>query len=265
MTCAAVDLLMSARERTGSLLSIGLEPAPKYLPERFQEDPESFLRLVIEAGTDRCCAFKLNTAFFESRGPEGWAMLHRVREAIPEGHLVIADAKRGDIGTTAQHYATSLYIGLGAHSATVNPLLGHDSAQPFLDHADKLTFFLGLTSNPGAADFLVPESLCLRIAGAVEEWNHQHSNCGLVVGATQSDMVRAMRDAAPSVPFLVPGLGAQGGDLEGVLRETSNAVLHVTRAVLPDEGEDPLESMRTKIDAWNARISEALQTVGGAP
>ncbi|MEM1424300.1 MAG: orotidine 5'-phosphate decarboxylase / HUMPS family protein, partial [Planctomycetota bacterium] len=101
MSCAARELLHAARARTGSLLSIGLEPAPKYLPDAFRDDPLSFLRLVIEAGTDRCCAFKLNTAFFESRGPGGWAMLHEIRGMIPEGHLVIADAKRGDIGTSS--------------------------------------------------------------------------------------------------------------------------------------------------------------------
>ncbi len=262
MTCGAADLLRDAKARTGSLLSVGLEPAPDYLPDRFKSDPESFLRLIIEAGSGRCCAFKLNTAFFESMGPEGWAMLHRVRDEIPEGHLVIADAKRGDIGTTAKHYAKSLYDALGAHSATVNPLMGRDSAQPFLDFTDRLTFFLGLTSNPGAADFLLPESLGLRIARAVEGWNSAH-NCGLVVGATRTETLREVRTAAPSLPFLVPGLGAQGGDLDAVLRVTTNVVLHVTRAILPDENADPLESMVAKIDAWNARVRAALETVGG--
>ncbi|GAB4544753.1 MAG: orotidine-5'-phosphate decarboxylase [Phycisphaerales bacterium] len=263
MTCAARTLLNDARERHGSLLSIGLEPAPDYLPERFADDPEGFLRLVIEAGTGRCCAFKFNTAFFESMGPDGWALLHRVREAIPEEHLVIADAKRGDIGTTAKHYASSLYDVLGAHSATVNPLMGRDSAQPFLDHTDRLTFFLGLTSNPGADDFLTPHDLHLRIARAVEGWNTAH-NCGLVVGATRPEGVRSMREAAPSVPLLVPGVGAQGGDLAGVLGETSDVLLHVTRGVLPDPGADPLASMIEKIDAWNSRISDAGAAVGGA-
>ena len=263
MNCAARELLHSARARTGSLLSIGLEPAPKYLPEAFKHDPAAFLRLVIEAGAERCCAFKLNTAFFESRGTEGWAMLHEVRAVIPEGHLVIADAKRGDIGTTAEHYAASLYDDLGAHSATVNPLMGRDSAQPFLDHTDRLTFFLGLTSNPGASDFLVPNELHLSIARAVESWNGAH-NCGLVVGATQAERVRAMREAASSVPFLVPGLGAQGGDLVGVLRETTDVLLHVTRGVLPDAGADPLESMVAKMDAWNGAVRDALETVGGS-
>ena len=264
MTCAARRLLIDARERTGSLLSIGLEPAPEYLPDRFKSDPEGFLRMVIEAGAGRCAAFKLNTAFFESRGPDGWAMLHRVREAIPEGHLVIADAKRGDIGTTAEHYARCLYDLLGAHSATVNPLMGRDSAQPFLDRTERLTLFLGLTSNPGAADFLVPNDLHLRIAQSVESWNTARQ-CGLVVGATQTERVCAMRDAAPSVPFLVPGLGAQGGDLEGVLRGTADVLLHVTRGILPDESVDPLVSMVDKIDAWNARVREALRAAGGSP
>lgn len=264
MTCAAARLLADARERHASLLSIGLEPSPAYIPDTFKNDPEAFLRLIIEAGTGRCGAFKLNTAFFESMGPEGWAMLHRVREAIPEGHLVIADAKRGDIGSTAKHYAKSLYEVLAADSATVNPLMGRDSAQPFLEHDDKLTFFLGLTSNPGAQDFLLQNELGLRIASAVEGWNTA-GNCGLVVGATRAELMQAARQAAPSLPFLVPGVGAQGGDLQGVLSVSRDVIIHVTRGILPDAGTDPLESMIAKIDGWNSAVTHALHATEDAP
>ena len=269
MSHHAIDRLRDAQSRSGSLLSIGLEPAPEHLPEAFAGDPEGFCRAVIEAATDRCCAFKINCAFFESMGPEGWALMHRVRARIPDDHFVIADAKRGDIGTTARHYARALYDQLGAHGATVNPLMGRDSAEPFLAYPDRVTFFLGLTSNPGADDFLLEHDLALRIAATVEEWGRDRGNAGLVVGATRPKMLRAMRAAAPSRPFLVPGLGAQGGALEPVLTETSRdsvagPILHLTRAILPDDGADPVASMREKIDAWNERVCAALATTGGA-
>lgn len=273
MTCRAVRDLAEAQARTGSLFSVGLEPAPKYVPPAFSDGipgAERFLRTLIDACAGACCAFKFNLAFFESLGPEGVAMMHRVRDAIPVGHTVIADAKRGDIGTTAEHYAAALFDGLGADSATVNPLMGRDSAQPFLDHTDKLTFFLGLTSNPGAGDFLRPEGLSRRIASAVSEWDTDAGNCGLVVGATQTGDLTEMRAAAPALPFLVPGLGAQGGDLDAVLRDamTPNSpsiVLHLTRAVLPNaDAADPAASIRAKLDTWNERVRTALAGEGAA-
>ncbi len=274
MTCKAVRDLAEAQARSGSLFSVGLEPAPKYIPDGFDDGiagAERFMRVLIDACAGACCAFKFNLAFFESLGPEGVAMMYRVRDAIPEGHIVIADAKRGDIGTTAEHYAASLYGRFRADSATVNPLMGEDSARPFLDYADKLTFFLALTSNPGAADFLRPEGLAQRIAGAVGAWSARAHNAGLVVGATQTADLGAMRQAAADLPFLVPGLGAQGGDIDAVLRDAKaprepSLVLHLTRAVLPEPGaSDPGASIRARLDSWNERVRLAQQTQEATP
>ncbi len=270
--CQAVAKLDAAQRRTAGLLSIGLEPSPEYLPAGFEPTIAGFeaaLRLIIDATRDLACAYKFNLAFFESLGSPGAALLERVRAAVPAEALLIADAKRGDIGSTAKHYARSLYDVLGADAATVNPLMGRDSAEPFLAYQSKLTYFLGLTSNPGAADFLLPGGLYRSIATAVADWNTA-GNCGLVVGATRSDHVAEMRALAPHVPFLVPGVGAQGGDLEAVLRhgaigaEAPGLLIHVTRGVLPapDDKGDAGEIIRRRAIQWRDRTGSAAAVEG---
>lgn len=268
----AVSRLVRSVERSGSLLSVGLEPSPAYLPSGFADDlkgHERFLRLIIDATRGRVAAYKFNLAFFESLGPAGWDLLFRVRQTLPEDAYIIADAKRGDIGTTAEHYARALYERLGADGATVNPLMGRDACEPFLAYEDRLTFFLVLTSNPGAADFLSVDGLYSRIASRLSEWNTR-GNIGMVVGATRSEQVAEVRAIAGAAPFLIPGIGAQGGDLEGVARsgrtqaemarDFPGLVFHVTRGVLPAHGEpgDPAELIAAKCDAWNRAIRAAL-------
>lgn len=266
----AVAQLARSCERSGGLLSVGLEPSDAYLPAGFTPDIpgyEAFLRTVIDATKDIAAAYKFNLAFFESLGPRGWDLLFRVRQAIPPDAFVIADAKRGDIGTTAQHYAKALYEQLDAHSATVNPMMGRDSAEPFLAYADRLTFFLVLTSNPGAADFLIPSELYLRLARAIAGWNSK-GNCGFVVGATNPDHIALVREAAGNIPFLVPGIGAQGGEAQKVVQlgQTPAAPLgfpgllfHVTRGVLPakDEAGDVAGLIRAKALHWRGVINAA--------
>jgi orotidine-5'-phosphate decarboxylase len=265
----AVARLISSATRASSALSIGLEPSPAYLPGGFEANIagyERFLRGIIDATADLAAAFKFNLAFFESLGPEGAALLHRVRAAIPAGCFVIADAKRGDIGTTAEHYARALFDGLNADAATVNPLMGRDSADPFLSYTDRLTFFLVLTSNPGAADFLLQDGLYRRIARSVAAWNTR-GNCGFVVGATKPEQIAEIRGLAGDIPFLVPGIGAQGGELEATARLGRAAgafqglLFHVTRGVLPDKSDsgDPFEIIRAKAMKWRDSVSAALE------
>jgi orotidine-5'-phosphate decarboxylase len=258
----ALSKLQQAQARTGSLLSIGLEPCAEYLPAGLAPDLgnyEAFLRDVIEAGAERACAFKFNLAHFEALGWEGMELLYCVREMIPADCFVIADGKRGDIGSTARHYATAIYDKLEADAATLNPLMGRDSAEPFLAYADKLSIFLILTSNPGAADFLLRDGLYKHVARTVAGWGE--ANVGFVTGATRPEMLGELRTLAPSVPFLIPGLGAQGGDLAATLRHGAGGpmILHVTRAILPgkDEKGDPADIMARRIDEWNSKVEEA--------
>ena len=222
---------------------------------------EAALRTIIDATRDLACAYKPNLAFFEALGPDGWAMLHRIRDAVPRDVLFIADAKRGDIGTTAQRYAEAVFDWLGADAVTVNPMMGRDSAEPFLARQDKLTFFLALTSNPGAGDFLIPGGLYRRIAEAVASWDAA-GNCGLVVGATRSEQIAEIRSIAPEVPFLVPGLGAQRGEVERTARfgraagtDAPGLIFHVTRGVLPAPGDSGTvaEIIRAKAADWCKR------------
>ncbi|MCC6546960.1 orotate phosphoribosyltransferase [Candidatus Sumerlaeota bacterium] len=270
--CNAVEKLNDAQSRTGSLLSIGLEPAFDYLPDCYPQTIEGqaqFLSTIIRATSGFCCAYKFNLAFFEALGVRGASLLHSIREKLPSDVLVIADAKRGDIGSTAKQYARAIYEELNADSTTLNPLMGFDSAEPFLEHSDKLNYFLVATSNPGAADFLLAGDLYLRIAERVRDWNSR-GNCGFVVGATRDSQIRAIRAIAPSIPFLVPGLGAQGGDLKVTLREgaseggPTNLLLHVTRGILPARSEpgDIEEIIRQKTMSWNERVREAITNAG---
>ena len=268
----AVEQLRCAQRRTGSLLSVGLEPSADRLPDGFAdtiEGHEAFLHLVIEATHGLVCAYKLNLAFFESLGAEGVAMMRRVRERIDDDVLVIADGKRGDIGTSAVRYAEAVYGWLGAGSATVNPLMGTDSVRAFVDWEDRLTFVLALTSNPGAADFLGVDDLAGRIARkAHDEWN-ANRNCGLVVGATRGEGIAAMRAAAPGCVFLMPGVGAQGGDLEYAISAGradsalgwSGIVIHTTRGILPgrDERGDTARIIRENTNALVDACSRAMR------
>lgn len=248
---------------------MGLEPSERYLPKGFRntlEDHERFLRLVIEAAAPSVAAFKFNMAHFEAFGSSGWAMLERVRASIPNDCFVIMDGKRGDIGTSSEHYAKSVYEYLNADAATVNPLMGTDAVSPFLNYSDRLTFLLTLTSNPGADDFLLRHDLYLCIAERAAAWN-TCAQIGLVVGATRPQHLRAIRAVTPSVPFLIPGVGAQDGDLAGAAsgaRSQSSDfpgfLIHVTRGILPppDAESDHFETIATKIRFWGKKIQDAM-------
>ncbi len=206
-----------------SLLSVGLEPCPEYLPPTGEYEAtiagyERWLMDLAEAAAPHAAAYKFNLAFFEALGPDGWALLKRVRDRLPAGIMVIADAKRGDIGSTAKRYAQATFEWLNADSVTLSPLMGRDSAEPFLAYASKLCFFLCLTSNPGSADFLQRNGLAVEIAKAAASWGDDR-RCGLVVGATRAGKVAEIRAASPRAVFLIPGVGAQGGDAEAVCRE----------------------------------------------
>lgn len=216
----------------GSLVCVGLDPEPAKFPARFRDDPDavfSFCRSVVDATAEYACAFKPQFAHFAALGEEG--ALQRLVEHVHAAHPgipVILDAKRGDIGSTAAQYATEAFDRYGADAVTANPYLGRDSLQPFLDRADRGVVILCRTSNPGAADLqdLVlagGQPLYQHVAEtAAREWNG-NGNCMLVVGATWPRQLAEVRSIVGDLPLLVPGVGAQGGDVEAVVRNGCTA------------------------------------------
>lgn len=216
---ARLDLAMQA---TGSLVCVGLDPQP----ERLEGPVADFCRRIVDATWRSAVAYKPNIAFFEALGPDGLRDLITVLGHVPDGRLMILDAKRGDIGSTAEAYARAVFGVYGADAVTVSPYLGRDSVAPFLVDAARGAFVLCHTSNPGAGDFQALDvggrPLYLEVARQARAWNDR-GNVGLVVGATYPDALAAVRAAAPELPFLVPGVGAQGGPLEAAVRAGRDA------------------------------------------
>jgi orotidine-5'-phosphate decarboxylase len=229
------------RERK-SMVCVGLDIDPARLPAPLRDKPDSlyrFLKGIIEATSDLVLAYKPNLAFYESLGVEGWDLLRRTLRLIPEGVIRIGDAKRGDIGSTAEKYASALFD-LGFDAVTVNPYLGRDTVTPFVRDSEKGCFLLCLTSNPSSHDFqyLRAEGKCLyeHVAERAGVWN-DNGNVGLVVGATHPRELSGLRRLASGLPFLIPGIGAQGGDLEAAVTEGTDAeaemvVINSSRAIL---------------------------------
>lgn len=211
--------LAAAACRNNSCVCIGLDPEPEKLPAGVSI--LEFCQAIIGATNDLVCAYKPNAAFFEALGADGWGTLKAVIECVPKNIPVILDAKRGDIGNTARAYARAAFEELGADAVTVNPYMGYDSLEPFISYDDKGIFVLCRTSNPGAADFqsleINGEPLYRLVAKKVGEWNVR-GNLGLVVGATQPEELKVIRQSHPALPILIPGVGAQGGSLEKAVK-----------------------------------------------
>ena len=240
------DRLNAAVAEVGAPLCVGLDPDPDRLPSAFAEGgadgAASFCEAVVEATAPHAAAFKPNLAFFEAYGPDGWDALSAVCAAVRRaGRLLVLDGKRGDIGNTGRRYAAALYGGLGADATTVAPYMGADSVAPFLEHLGRCAFVLVATSNPGGADLQAldvgGEPLYRRVARlAVDAAPADGSGgaAGFVVGATRPALVAGLREEHPGVPFLVPGVGAQGGAASSVLDANAGGPLLVnsSRAIL---------------------------------
>lgn len=223
-----LDLLTARTGAVGNCLCLGLDPDPRSFPAGLPPDAsgvESFSRLVLESAVPYAAAVKANLAFFEAYGSAGLAALERVRASVPPQVPFIADAKRGDIGSTSERIATAVFDALGADAVTANPYLGQDAISPLLERDDRFVYVLCRTSNPGAAEFQALDTagrpLFLRVAERVAQWVAGGARAGLVVGATAPAELAGVRQAVPTLPFLVPGAGAQGGELTAVLEHGS--------------------------------------------
>ena len=227
-----IQKLRNRWQQADTLVCVGLDPDPAKFPDRFVDDDDAlfaFCRDIADATAQYACAFKPQIAYFAAHN-HGEAALQRLIAHINAEHPdvpVILDAKRGDIGSTAQQYACEAFERFGADAVTLNPYMGKDSAQPFLDYNDRGCVFLCHTSNPGARDFqellIDGQPLYQHIARTIAaDWNAD-GNCALVVGATFPEELKVIRNLVGDMPLLIPGIGAQGGDVEAVVKNGKTA------------------------------------------
>jgi len=260
---SVVGDLEKIQAKNRSMICLGLDLDQKKMPAEYTKSIKGmfdFANRIIDATADMVCAYKPNLAFYENLGADGMSLLKQIVNRVPDGIPVILDAKRGDIGNTASHYAQALYEKLGAHWVTVNPYMGYDSLRPFLEYKDRGIFVLCLTSNTGSKDFQLLEvegtPLHQIVAQKVAYWDKEQS-CGLVVGATHPEQLRKLRELAGDMPLLIPGVGAQGGSLEKAAQDgsanfTKPAVINVSRSVLyASKGEDFAERSRAELEKLN--------------
>lgn len=264
-----IDKLSAAQQRNHSWLCVGLDPVRAKLPEPLRASGDAlydFCRAIVDATRDLVCAYKPNLAFFLSEGTAGIAALERLVQAIPDDIPVVLDAKFGDIGSTAEQYARAAYEAFRADAVTVQPYIGGDCVRPFLQHAGRGIFLLARTSNPGAGDFqdlqVDGEPLYARVAARARAWHAEGpGTCGLVVGATYPAELQAIRALAPDQPFLIPGVGAQGGNLAAALcwgptAEGLGPLINVSRNVLyASAGENFAEAARREAARLRAQMT----------
>jgi orotidine-5'-phosphate decarboxylase len=276
-----LERLAGRSAKTKTVLCVGLDPDPASLPDGFGRDlagVERFARLVLEAAVPFAAAVKPNLAFFEAFGSAGLASLERLRATIPADVPVIMDVKRGDIGTTAARQAAALFDALGADAITVNPYLGQEAVGPLLERVDRFAYVLCRTSNPGAAelqslvvasdaDGTPAEPLYARVARRAAGWG-PGGTVGLVVGATAPTELMEIRAIAPGLAFLVPGIGAQGGELDPVMghgpataapaggRPGGGLLVNVSRGIAAAaiDASDPADALVGAAREWAARL-----------
>ena len=239
------EKLLNISHKNNSLLCVGLDIDKKKIPSFLREASKNpyieFNKTIIDQTKDLVCAYKLNLAFYEALGENGWQLLSKTLKLIPKNIIIILDGKRNDIGNTAEKYAQSLYEVLNADSITVNPYLGSDGVNPFLKFKNKCSFILCRTSNPSAVEFqnllCNGKPLYEHVAMKTNEWNSL-GQCGIVVGATYPDELQAIRRIVKDeIPFLIPGIGKQGGDIEKTVKFGANkdgelAIINSSRGII---------------------------------
>ncbi len=259
--------LRTIQRRTQSLLCIGLDTDVQKIPKFLLSHPDPVIRFnkaIIDATRDLVCAYKLNLAFYESLGERSWVTIRETLAHIPSEVITIGDAKRGDIGNSSGMYARVMFESFGFSACTVHPYMGEDSVLPFAAYPDRGVFILALTSNPGARDFqylrVKGRPLYARVAARVKRWDTK-GNLGLVVGATRARQLREIRALLPAMPLLIPGIGAQGGDLRSAVRYGCDArgemaVINASRSVIyASGGEDFADAARRAALALREEIN----------
>jgi orotidine-5'-phosphate decarboxylase len=241
-TTTFLQKLKRIQRKNDSMLCIGLDTDPLNVPAHLKgrSNPQfEFNKKIIESTKDLVCAYKLNISFYESAGKHGWETVHKTLDCIPNDIITIGDGKRGDISNSASRSAHLFCDDWGFDGSTVNPYMGKDAIEPFIRHANQCAFVLALTSNPTAKDFqylkIRRKPLYEHVVNNIKKWNTL-KNLGLVVGATHPDELKRIRKIVPEMPILIPGIGAQQGDLEltvknGCDKNGELAIINIGRAV----------------------------------
>lgn len=263
-------------QKKGSYLCIGLDTDIEMLPAHFNKSADAiidFNKAIIDATKDLCISYKINTAFYEALGSEGWEAMEETVRHIPDEHFLIADAKRADIGNTSRQYARAFFEKMDFDAITLHPYMGSDSLRPFLEYEGKWSIILALTSNAGAADFEMLRleekggpMLFERIIETTSRWGSP-DNIMYVTGATRAEELSRIRSIAPDHFLLVPGVGAQGGSLADVTRFGANKetglLVNVSRAVIfAGGGEDFAVKAREAAIQYRNEMSGLLKTAG---
>ncbi|MEX0780720.1 MAG: orotidine-5'-phosphate decarboxylase [Balneolales bacterium] len=262
-------------KQTGSVLCIGLDPNIKLFPEELtgtkvnkNDQILQFCAGVIQASQKYACAYKINTAYFEALGNLGFDILGRVKDLIPSDKIVIADAKRGDVGHTADQYKIAFFDVFDFDAITLSPLIGFDTLTPYLQSEEKAIFVLALTSNPGAKDFFLKpfgnSNLSCYIAGSLrKEQVASATSIGMVIGATQ-DAAGTVLDEFPEANLLIPGIGAQGGSVEMLENALKNhrgyPLISVSRGVLYPENKTG-RNWEHALEKQARKYHQQLQTI----
>ncbi|NJC25222.1 orotidine-5'-phosphate decarboxylase [Neolewinella antarctica] len=251
-----------------SFLCVGLDVDPAKMPAHLNGDVLAFNKAIIDATRDLCVAYKPNTAFYEALGLDGMRILKDTLDYIGDDHFTIADAKRGDIGNTSRYYANFAFHTLGADSITVAPYMGEDSVRPFLEYEGKWAIVLALTSNQGSQDFQHAsqdggEPLYKKVMQRTAAWGNL-DQLMFVCGATQAEKFAELRAVTPDHFYLVPGIGAQGGDLAGVCKYGMNdhcgLLVNSSRGILyASPGEDFAEAARASAQRLQTQMAAALK------
>lgn len=264
------DRLVAEIKRKRSFLCAGLDPDLQKMPRQFSNERNArfkFCKAIIDSTRDLCVAYKLNSAFFEAGGTEGWSDLTETIAHIGNSHLVILDAKRGDIGNTAKMYAEAAFTQLNADALTLSPYMGTDTLEAYADYKDKWLIVLALTSNPGSAHF---EELYLQnnkqlfeevIARSAQEFSKEQLM--FVVGATKASVFQQIRQAAPDHFLLVPGVGSQGGSLKdvatGLMNKDCGILVNASRSIIyASTDENFSESARAAAAKMQTEMAELL-------
>ncbi len=267
-----LDRLRDRVATIGAPLCVGIDPHPERLPAGFSPDAsgvERFARGLLEAVSEHAAAVKLNVAFYEALGSAGWRALERIRADVPSELFCILDAKRGDIGTSAERYAAGLLGHLAADAVTLSPYLGADAVEPFLAYPGRVVYLLARTSNPSAAQLqdlaTDGQPLFERVAlWAAARW--PDGRVGLVVGATSPTELERVRSLVPGLGFLVPGVGQQGGDLVAAVRHchgiAARGLVSISRGISEaSAGSDWAAAARAAAKDAQERMREAGATL----